>query len=273
MTDDRDYELVDCGDRRRLERFGERLVDRPAPAAIAPRRARADAWTAADLRFDRERGWTGADTKPWTVAMSGLTLELRPAAAGQVGLYPEHATFWPWLSAMVRARPAARVLNLFGGTGGTTLALAAAGAQVTHVDAARSAVAWARRNASLSGLDDRPIRWIVDDAVEFVRREIRRSRRYDGVILDPPSFGHGPNGRRWDLRQALPELLELVATVAEPEAFVLLTAHTAGLEPDDLRELAASVFDADRFRTSRTQLGATSGATLQAGVSARIIPR
>jgi 23S rRNA (cytosine1962-C5)-methyltransferase len=268
------YELVDAGDGRRLERFGDRLVDRPAPAALGPRLAPAEGWTVAQLRFDRDTGWTGAaaDQGPWELAIADIRLELRAAAGGQVGLYPEHATFWPWLRAMVRSHPGVGVLNLFAATGATTLVLAAAGARVTHVDAARSAVGWARRNAELSDLEDRPIRWIVDDALEFVRREIRRGRRYDGIVLDPPSFGHGPHGRRWELRRALPELLDLVARVSQRDAFVLMTAHTTGVEANDLRDAARALADSERIRTSSTTLIATSGAVLPAGVAARIIP-
>jgi 23S rRNA (cytosine1962-C5)-methyltransferase len=200
---DSGYELIDAGDERRLERFGERVVDRPAPSAPWPRRAAVSDWAAADLRFERDTGWTGPRT-PWSIVVDGVTLELRPTDTGQLGFFPEHALAWPWLRAALAGRPDAAVLNLFAHTGATTLALVAAGARVTHVDSARPAVAWARRNAELSGLAAAPVRWIVDDALAFSRREARRGRRYDGFVLDPPSFGHAPNGRRWELVDALP---------------------------------------------------------------------
>jgi len=264
------YELVDCGDGRRLERLGERLIDRPAPTAADARRSIA-AWDQADLRFDRERGWTGGDEAPWAVDLDGVRLELRPGTAGQLGVYPEHVEFWPWLRDRVRDRPAARVLNLFASTGATTLTLAAAGAEVTHVDGARGAVAWARRNADLSRLADRPVRWIVDDALGFTRREARRGRRYDGIVLDPPTYGHAP-GARWTIDSGLGELLDAVAGVATEDAFVLLTAHQTGLEPIDLAAALAAAFGTPGEMTADPiVLTATSGAVLPLGAAARMI--
>jgi 23S rRNA (cytosine1962-C5)-methyltransferase len=265
----RGYELVDAGDGRRLERFGERLVDRPAPSAVERRRNVAG-WPSADLRFDRHRGWTGS-SEPWQFDLGGLTLELRPTAAGQVGLFPEHALHWPWLEREVGDRDDPALLSLFGATGATTLALARAGARVTHVDAARSAVAWARRNAELSGLADRRLRWIVDDALEFSRREARRKRRYDGFVLDPPSYGHA-DGRAWRLERDLPALLEACRAIAAGEPFVLLTAHTTGVGGDALASALAAAFGAPA-QPGELALRATSGATLPLGVSARIITR
>jgi 23S rRNA (cytosine1962-C5)-methyltransferase len=265
------YELLDCGDGRRLERFGSRVVDRPAPGAEDPRMESPDHWRSADLRFDREGGWSGADRSPWTTEMDGLTLELRPSAGGQVGLYPEHASAWSWLRDAVADRTEAEVLHLFAATGATTLALARSGARVTHVDAARSAVAWARRNAELSGLADRPIRWIVDDATAFVRREARRGRRYDLVVLDPPSWGHGATGERWDLRRCLPDLLDAAAAVAIDDAGVLLTAHTTGLEPVDLEAALADAFGSGSISAEPLAIRARSGAVLSLGLAARMI--
>jgi 23S rRNA (cytosine1962-C5)-methyltransferase len=269
------YELIDAGDGRRLERFGSRIVDRPAPrVAAAPRRASRDAWAAAHLRFDRDRGWTGSELRPWTIAIDDLTLELRPTGAGQVGFFPEHALAWPWLRARVADRPSVEVLHLFAYTGATTLALAGAGALVTHVDASRPAVAWARRNAELSGLADRPVRWIVDDALGFVRREARRGRRYAGLVLDPPTFGHGPGGTRWELDDALPALLDACAAIAAPDAFVLLTAHATALAPDDLASDLESAFGIPaELESAELELEAGGGAVLPLGVAARMIRR
>jgi 23S rRNA (cytosine1962-C5)-methyltransferase len=214
------------------------------------------------------------------MAIDELVLELRPTSAGQVGFFPEHATFWPWLGDAVRdaatgagaGAAAPQVLHLFASTGATTLALAGAGAQVTHVDGSRPAVAWARRNAELSGLADRPVRWIVDDALAFSRREARRGRRYRGIVLDPPSYGHGPTGARWELREALPELLSTLAAIATEDAFLLLTAHATGLEADDLGDALADAFGAaTAIATERIELVATSGAVLPLGVAARMI--
>jgi 23S rRNA (cytosine1962-C5)-methyltransferase len=266
------WELIDAGDGRRLERFGGRIVDRPAPTATERRRAPASTWSDADLVYDRDRGWHGADLEAWAVDLDGLRLELRPTEAGQVGLYPEHRAHWPWLRDHLAGRSAPAVLHLFAATGASTLALASAGARVTHVDASRPAVAWARRNAELSGLAAAPIRWMVDDALDFVRREGRRRRRYTGIVLDPPSYGHGPGGRRWALVEALPELLDAIANVAESEAFVLLTAHSTGLTTEDLAAaLDTALGRARHLEAEPVSLVATSGAVLPLGVAARMI--
>jgi 23S rRNA (cytosine1962-C5)-methyltransferase len=241
-TDDA-YRLLDVGGGARLERFGERTVDRPHPGALGSRGHPA-AWLEADLRFDRDRGWTGEPSarEPWSFDIAGLRLELRPTEAGQLGLFPEHLAMVPWLSAQVRARAATgdpdtrqpTVLHVFGYTGLATLALASAGAAVTHVDSSRPTVTWARTNAAASGLGDRPIRWIVDDAMAFIHREIRRGRRYDGVVLDPPSYGHGPSGQAWRLEADLPGLLAASAGLVAAGGFTLLTAHSPGFDGDRL---------------------------------------
>jgi hypothetical protein len=234
------------------KRFGDRVTDRPYPAALGAR-GDPEAWAGADLRFDRDRGWTGAATArdPWPVTIEGVTLELRPTDAGQVGLFPEHAAMLPWLVHQVARRtgdadpatsgPRPAVLHLFAYTGLATLATVAAGARLTHVDASRPAVGWARGNATRSGLDDAPVRWIVDDAVAFTAREIRRGRRYAGVILDPPSYGHGPGPGAWQLERDLSALLDACVEVLEPDGFALLTAHTEGFDSDRLAgDLAAA---------------------------------
>jgi 23S rRNA (cytosine1962-C5)-methyltransferase len=270
----RGYELIDVGDGRRLERFGELVVDRPAPSATGTR-GDARAWALADLVFDRDHGWRAARPgapSSWTTQFAGLTFELRLAESGQVGLFPEQQANWSWLAGQSSDRPPGAVLNLFGYTGGSTLALAAAGASVAHVDAARTAVSWARRNATLSGLADRPIRWLVDDADAFVAREIRRGRRYAGIVLDPPSYGHGPGGRPWRLEQHLPSLLErCVALADDSPAFLLLTAHTVGFEAARLAAQLALALRVAVRHIDAGELGlvATSGARLSLGAFAR----
>lgn len=270
------YELIDAGEGRRLERFGPRVVDRPAPMAMDPRMA-SGAWAGADLRFEPGPGWRGP-IDAWTLEVSGLALELRPTESGGLGFYPEHETNVAWLAGQVRARAAdgqPSVLNLFAHTGLATLAAARAGATVAHVDAARSAVAWARRNAELSGLVDHPIRWLVDDAPAFVAREARRDHRYDGIILDPPTFGRAGT-RRWRLAEELPTLLASCRAVAADDAFVLLTAHTTGITGDDLADALGRTFGSRRRRAlieaRPLVLGATSGARLELGWSARLSP-
>ena len=283
MTGTGAHELIDAGGGRRLERFGELVLDRPAPMVEEAPRDPA-AWSSADLRFDRYVGWTSvADTEPqpWVVDDGDLRFELRPTDTGQVGLFPEQAPNRAWVRAAIAdavriggadAPPA--VLNLFAYTGAMSLAAAAAGATVAHVDGSRPAVAWARRNAELSGLADRPVRWIVDDAEAFVARELRRERRYDAVVLDPPSYGHGAGGRPWRLEERLGDLLGACAAAAGTDpAFAVLTAHTPGFGPDRLATELASAF---RRRPGDIEMGelglqARSGARLRLGAFARMI--
>ena len=262
-----DPELLDFGDGRRLERFGERLIDRPHPAATGPPRA-PDRWPDADLRFERETGWTG-DTTPWSLGLDDIVLELRPTDAGQVGLFAEHLEMHPWL----RARHATTALHLFAYTGAATLALAASGTAVTHVDASRPTVTWARRNVELSGLADRPVRWIVDEAVGFTAREGRRGRRYDLIVLDPPTYGHG-EGRDWRLERDLPGLLEACAGVATDDAAVLLTAHSPSVGPEDLRWalIDAGLATPDSTEHGDLALRTPDGRRLLLGAFARSAP-
>jgi 23S rRNA (cytosine1962-C5)-methyltransferase len=285
MTDRAAHELIDAGDGRRLERFGGLVVDRPAPMADDPPRD-PETWSATDLRFDRYVGWTSvADTEPepWVVEDGDLRFELRPTDTGQVGLFPEQAPNRAWVRSAIAemiaiadpsSDPVASLLNLFAYTGATTLSGAAAGATVAHVDGSRPAVAWARRNAELSGLADRPIRWLVDDVETFVGREIRRGRHYDAVILDPPSYGHGSRGATWRLEDRLDPLLDACAELTgDDPAFVLLTAHTPGFGPDRLADALAGAFGRRQSEVEAGELGlrARSGAHLRLGAWARII--
>ena len=280
-----DYELIDAGQGRRLERFGPLTVDRPAPGADHPARA-PERWQNADASWDLDGGWLRTDgagestaaIEPWPLTIEGLTLELRPTSSGGIGLYPEHRANIPWLEARIGERLAAgsppAVLNLFAHTGLATLAAARAGASVTHVDGARGVVAWARHNADLSGLAHRPIRWLVDDAAAFVAREGRRGRHYDGIVLDPPSFGRA-KGRRWQLEDELPALLTACRDIAADDAFVLLTAHTTGLDGADLDAMLRAAFPSPpaRFDGAALALTAASGARLDLGWSVRLDPR
>ena len=202
-----------------------------------------------------------------------LKFALRCTPFGHVGLFPEQAANWDWIADCVRCagRPL-EVLNLFAYTGGATLAAAAAGASVVHVDAARNIIAWARRNAELSGLEKSPIRWIVDDALTFVRREVRRGRRYDAVILDPPTYGHGPRGQSWKIDSDLRELLaECRKLFVEPE-FALFTCHTPAIDRHAAAGLLANLLpapDAGHIESPDLTLTASTGPQFSAGVAAR----
>jgi 23S rRNA (cytosine1962-C5)-methyltransferase len=243
------YQLLDFGQGRKLEQFGPLRLDRPCPGTEELPRSEPELWPTADARFTGTSASAGrwelsrALPERWTIRRGPVVLELKRCESGHVGAFPEQAENWQWLADTVQsAEVPVRVLNLFAYTGGSTLACAAAGADVTHVDAARNVVAWARRNAELSGLGSAPIRWIAEDALKFARREARRRSRYDAVILDPPSYGHGSRGEVWRLSRHLPRLLTLCADLtAEQCRVVLLTCHTPGY---DLPRLEAMVRDA-----------------------------
>lgn len=233
-----EYELVDSGGGRKLERFGEFELVRPEPQARWAAALPAKRWEMADGEFVKaKRGqqgeWTFRRPLPgrWVMQRKNLRFWVQPAPSGHVGVFPDQACHWDWVEQATRhAGRSVNVLCLFGHTGLATLAAAAAGAEVTHVDASRPAVAWARENQSLSGLSDCPIRWIVDDAVAFLRREARRGKQYDAIMLDPPKFGRGPEGEVWKLEKSLPELLAACRKVlsASP-AFILLNVYTTVL--------------------------------------------
>jgi 23S rRNA (cytosine1962-C5)-methyltransferase len=229
-----DYSMVDSGDGRKLERFGPYRVIRPEPQCLwSPRRPEAE-WASADAVFDPsdedEAGRWRFSRKledAWPLAWGEVKVLGRFTAFRHLAFFPEQAANWTWLDGRVRAagRPL-KILNLFGYTGVASLVCAAAGAAVTHVDASKKAIGWARENAALSGLSDRPIRWICEDARRYVQREVRRGSRYDGIILDPPKYGRGPTGEVWRLFENLPELLGLCAELLEPNAsFLLLNAY------------------------------------------------
>lgn len=237
----KDYELIDCGRGEKLERWGNEILVRPDPQAIwnTPRTNRG--WKKPDGRYLRSRTGGGhweKDSLPgsWKVNYGSLTFKVGPMNFKHTGLFPEQAANWDFASELIRGagRPIS-VLNLFAYTGGATVACAAAGASVCHVDAAKGMVAWARENAKLSHLEDAPIRWIVDDCGKFVDREIRRGRRYDALIMDPPSYGRGPSGEVWKLEENLYPFLEKVVQVLSDEPlFIIINSYTTGLAPSVL---------------------------------------
>jgi 23S rRNA (cytosine1962-C5)-methyltransferase len=248
------------------------VVDRPAPTAVMPPILRETEWHRAPLAWGRG-GWVrGGDREPWTVRIANLTFECRAAAGGQVGVFAEHVSTWAWLDREVRATEARlgrppEILSLFAYTGGATLACARAGGRVAHVDASRPAVAWARRNAEISGLAERPVRWLVDDARAFVRRERRRGRRYDGVVLDPPTYGHGDGA--WKIDAGLEPLLEDVAALVGPRpGLALLSAHTPGYDGTRLAALLREHLGVDAGG-AELELVARTGNVLRLGSWAR----
>jgi len=235
-----DYELIDSGDGRKFERFGAYTLVRPCSQAMwRPRDAAA--WRTATASFDREDGnrWHGRNALPkeWTIETAGIRFKLGGTDFGHLGIFPEQREQWKWIRAAVASRinvlkvsGCVKVLNLFAYSGGSTIAAAQGGAEVCHLDAAKGMVQWARENAALNGLQDHPIRWIADDAHKFLRREVRRGRRYDAVILDPPTFGRGANGELYKIERDLQETLGLVRDVlSDKPLFVLFSSHTPGL--------------------------------------------
>jgi 23S rRNA (cytosine1962-C5)-methyltransferase len=298
MFDAKHYQLLDFGDGRRLERFGALVLDRPCPAAEGVAKAEPALWQKADARFVRTEGkegeWVADRPLPerWTVTHDAVVLELKRTEFGHLGLFPEQAATWDWLAEQLRrvrethqqpggmpethpsastaGAPPLEILNLFAYTGGSTLAAAAAGAAVVHVDAARNVVDWARRNAELSGLADAPVRWIAEDALKLVKRELKRGNRYDAVILDPPSYGHGPRGEVWRLSKHLGRLLEMSAELtAGRRRFVLLTCHTPKFGPARLKGLLADALGPGRITAEPMTLRTAAGRELQSGVVAR----
>ena len=229
----KEYALLDCGDGEKYEQWGNVKLLRPDPQAIWPM-GKVDRIDAHYIRSKSGGGaWDYLKELPesWIIQWKELSFIVRPTGFKHTGLFPEQAVNWAWMQSLIRSanRPI-RVLNLFAYTGGATLACLSAGAEVVHVDAAKGMVAWAKENAATSGLSDAPIRWIVDDALKFVLREARRGRQYDAIIMDPPSYGRGPNGEMWKIEQSLYSLVEAcVDVLSDDPLFFLLNAYTTGL--------------------------------------------
>ncbi len=245
----RDYELLDCGGGEKLERWGGQVLLRPDPQAIWNTPRLHSRWRNPDGRYFRSstgggRWDKGRLPEQWQVSYRELTFQVKPMNFKHTGLFPEQAVNWDF--AMERIRSAGRhinVLNLFAYTGAASVACAAAGASVCHVDAAKGMVAWAKENAKASGLADAPIRYIVDDCAKFVEREIRRGRRYDAIIMDPPSYGRGPTGEVWKLEENLYPFIELCEKVlSENPLFVIVNSYTTGLAPSVLTYLMELIF-------------------------------
>lgn len=277
-----EYELIDCSDGERLEMWGKYCLVRPDPQVIWKNAGKNKLWSRPDASYHRSSGGGGAWKEnrlpqSWKIKYESLGLEfvIKPMGFKHTGLFPEQAVNWEWFSKLIKeAGRDIKVLNLFGYTGGATVAAAKAGASVCHVDAAKGMVQQAKENAALSGLADAPIRYIVDDCKKFVEREIRRNNKYDAVIMDPPSYGRGPSGEVWKLEESIDGLVRLVSQLmSDKPLFFLINSYTTGLSPSAMGYLL-NLYLKPRFggRVESDEIGIPvreSGAVLPCGSSSR----
>ncbi|NWF69419.1 MAG: class I SAM-dependent methyltransferase [Chloroflexi bacterium] len=271
----RDYELLDSGDGLKFERFGPYTFVRPEPQAMWRPKLAEKEWHGAHAVFqggddEESGGWSFNKPLParWEMHWGDIRFFAEATPFRHLGVFPEHAAQWKWMTAQVQAatRPI-NVLNLFAYTGISTLTLAAAGAQVTHVDASKKVVAWARENQTLSSLNERPVRWIIDDALKFTQRAARRGTRYDALIIDPPKFGRGPKGELWKLHESLPLLLQACGEVlSDQPLFAILTAYAVKVSPLSLYHLLEDLFSghSGQIRAGEMALREKSGGRLLA---------
>ncbi|MDD6174996.1 MAG: class I SAM-dependent methyltransferase [Firmicutes bacterium] len=245
----KDYELLDACAGERLERWGDIILIRPDPQIIWSTEKKNPLWRSAHARYHRSQTGGGhwemyrKVPESWQISYGELKFQLKPMGFKHTGIFPEQAVNWDWMSEKIRAagRPV-RILNLFAYTGGATCACAAAGAEVCHVDASRGMVTWAKQNGVLSGLGEKPIRWLVDDCAKFVQREARRGNRYDGILMDPPSYGRGPGGEVWKLEEQLFGLVQLCLPILSSDPlFFLLNSYTTGLSPAVMQYLLGTL--------------------------------
>lgn len=274
-----DYELIDSGDGRKLERFGKYVLARPCSQAMwRPFKSEGE-WNHADASFDREDGnhWHGRNNLPkeWQIETAGIKFKLGGTDFGHLGIFPEQRAQWRWIrdycSHAVSSRGSLHGLNLFAYSGGSTMAMALGGAEVCHLDASKGMVEWARDNARLNGLADKPIRWIVDDAHKFMKREIRRGHHYDAIVLDPPSFGRGAGGEMYKIERDLKETLSLVRELlSDKPAFVLFSSHTPGLSQIVAENILSQLFPKAKLESGEMLL---EGSALQcpSGIYCRAI--
>lgn len=282
-----DYEVIDCSKGEKLERWGDYLLVRPDPQVIWDTPKKEKGWRKMNGHYHRSSKGGGEWEffqlpKEWTIQYSlpinkKLTFHLKPFSFKHTGLFPEQAANWNWFSQLIadavsKGRPV-KVLNLFAYTGGATLAAAAAGAGVTHVDASKGMVNWAKENAISSGLKDAPIRWLVDDCVKFVEREIRRGNHYDAIIMDPPSYGRGPKGEIWKIEESVYPLIRLCSQIlTDNPLFFLINSYTTGLQPAVLSYMISTVLDTANGTVTASEIGlpvSSSGLVLPCGASGR----
>lgn len=278
----KDYELIDSGDGEKLERFGAYVLRRPDPQALWSKSLTEKEWKeTANATFVREGDnakWRLKDGMPkeWIIEMSGLKFLIKPTAFKHTGLFPEHEGNWDWITEKIKTagRPI-KMLNLFGYTGGATLAALKAGAEVTHIDGSKAVITWARQNAEFSKLDDKKVRWIEDDARKFVQREIKRANKYDAIIMDPPAFGHGANNEVWKIEEDFTNLLDLCSQIlSDKPLFVLVNGYSAGYSAiayENSLNFIAKKYGGEIEKGEITIEESKSGRLLPAGIFARIV--
>ena len=275
----KDYEVIDCSKGEKLERWGDYILVRPDPQVIWDTPRKEKGWHKMNAHYHRSKKgggeWEFFDLpQQWSIHYRSLTFQLKPFSFKHTGLFPEQAANWDWFSELIKkaGRPV-KVLNLFAYTGGATIAAAAAGASVTHVDASKGMVTWAKENAASSGLADTPIRWIVDDCVKFVEREIRRGNHYDAIIMDPPSYGRGPKGEIWKIEESIHPLVKLCAQLlVDRPLFFLINSYTTGLQPAVLSYLIGTELKRFPGKVTADEIGlpvSSNGLTLPCGASGR----
>lgn len=275
-----DYELLDSGNGRRLERFGKYTLVRPDPQCLWKPHLPSANWHQADAIFTpdgREKGKWVFNKKlsnNWQIAYSDLKIILKFSPFKHTGVFPEQAAQWDFIKAAISTQSSAvsqpKVLNLFGYTGIATLAAASAGAEVTHVDASYPTIGWARENQKLSGLDSKPIRWILDDCLKFVEREVRRGNTYEGIIMDPPVYGHGPKGEKWDFNVSFPHLLDLcIKLLSDKKAFLIINAYAVSASSVMLENMLKDFFKDGTIESGELVLKEKSGRNLSTGIFAR----
>ena len=276
----KDYEVIDTSCGEKLERWGRYILLRPDPQVIWKTEKTVPEWNRLNGHYHRSSKGGGEWEffklpEEWTISYRELNFRLKPFSFKHTGLFPEQAVNWDWCSERIReaGRPV-KVLNLFAYTGGATLAAASAGASVTHVDASKGMVTWAKENAAASHLEDAPVRWLVDDCVKFVEREIRRGNKYDGIIMDPPSYGHGPKGEIWKIEESIYPFVELAAQLLSDDAlFFLINSYTTGLQPAVLSYMLSAVIQKKRGgEVQSSEIGlpvSSNGLVLPCGATGR----
>lgn len=278
-----DYELIDSGEGEKLERFGSVVLSRPDPQALWKKVLSKDEWAKAQAVFSRDNekaGWNMVPGTPekWAINFGYYKFWIKPTAFKHTGLFPEQLENWKWLAETIQhykqtTSEPIRILNLFGYTGGATLACAKAGAEVTHVDGSKSATTWAKENAELSGLADKPIRWIVDDARSFVMREIKRGKFYHGIIMDPPAFGHGPEGEVWKIEDHFTALIEECKKILDPNpALLLINGYAAGYSAFSYENNLKDMVNKGVIEKGELTIRDTNQRLLPAGIFARWHP-